>query len=162
MSNHRDSGATGKFASKLGSANNLVLRVASAAVLGPLVLVFAYMGGWLFFLLCAAAAAGILWEWTKLVADSADARILLPGFAALLFALVLTGVDEPGAAAAMIFIGVRARGRRDGGVAAPLSGAQSAGLGVVRHRLCRHRLSRAGAPSPRRRMGFCRGAVCGR
>ena len=38
MSEHRDSGTLGKFASKLGSANNLVLRVASAAVLGPLVL----------------------------------------------------------------------------------------------------------------------------
>lgn len=105
MSNHRDSGATGKFASKVGSANNLLLRVVSAAVLGPLVLVFAYCGGWLFFLLCAAGAAGVLWEWTKLVADSADIRILLPGFAALSFALVLTAVDEPEAAAAMIFIG---------------------------------------------------------
>ena len=105
MSNHRDNGETGKFASKLGSANNLVLRVASAAVLGPLVLVFAYFGGWPFFLLCAAAAAGILWEWTKLVADSADSRILLPGLAALALALVLTGFGEPGAAAAMIFIG---------------------------------------------------------
>lgn len=105
MSNHRDSGETGTFASKFGSANNLVLRIASAAVLGPLVLVLAYIGGWLFFLLCAAAAAGILWEWTKLVADGADARILIPGFAALSFALVLTGIDEPGAAAGMIFIG---------------------------------------------------------
>ena len=105
MSNHRDNGETGTFASKLGSANNLVLRAASAAVLGPLVLVLAYIGGWPFFLLCAAAAAGILWEWTGLVADCADARILIPGIAALLFALVLTGVDEPGAAAAMIFIG---------------------------------------------------------
>ena len=105
MSNHRDSGTLGKLASKLGSANNLVLRVASAAVLGPLVLVLAYIGGWLFFLLCAAAAAGVLWEWTKLVAGSADTRILLPGFSALLFALVLTGLDEPGAAAGMIFIG---------------------------------------------------------
>jgi phosphatidate cytidylyltransferase len=105
VSNHRDSGTLGKFASKLGSANNLVLRVASAAVLGPLVLVLAYIGGWLFFLLCAAAGAGVLWEWTKLVADGADARILIPGFAALLFALVLTGLDEPGAAAGMIIIG---------------------------------------------------------
>ena len=105
MSDHRDGGETGKFAAKLGSANNLVLRIASAVVLGPLVLVFAYLGGWLFFLLCAAAAAGILWEWTKLVADSADARILVPGFAALLFALVLAGAGEPEAAAAMIFIG---------------------------------------------------------
>jgi phosphatidate cytidylyltransferase len=105
VSDHRDSGTIGKFASKLGSANNLVLRVASAAVLGPLVLVLAYIGGWLFFLLCAAAAAGVLWEWTKLVADGADARILLPGFSALLFALLLTGLDEPGAAVGMIFIG---------------------------------------------------------
>src|ERR1700730_10863049 len=76
VSNHRDGGETGKFASKLGSANNLVLRATSAAALGPLVLVFAYSGGWLFFLLCAAAAAGILWEWTGLVADGADKRIL--------------------------------------------------------------------------------------
>jgi len=105
VSNHRGSGETGKFAARLGSANNLVLRVASAAVLGPLVLGFAYIGGWLFSLLCAAAAAGILWEWTKLVADSADARILTPGFAAIAFALVLTGSGEPGAAAAMVFIG---------------------------------------------------------
>ena len=40
-----------------------------------------------------------------MVAERADARILVPGFAALLFALVLTGADEPQAAAAMIFIG---------------------------------------------------------
>jgi phosphatidate cytidylyltransferase len=105
VSNRPDSEIVGKVASRLGSANNLVLRVASAAVLGPLVLVLAYIGGWLFFLLCAAAAAGLLWEWTKLAADSADPRILLPGFAALLIALVLTGIDEPGAAAGMIFIG---------------------------------------------------------
>jgi phosphatidate cytidylyltransferase len=105
VSDHRDSDTVGKVASRFGSANNLVLRVASAAVLGPLVLVFAYFGGWPFYLLCAAAAAGILWEWTKLVADGADLRILLPGFAALTFALVLTGADEPEAGAAMIFIG---------------------------------------------------------
>jgi len=105
VSNHRDGGATGKFASRLGSANNLLLRVASAAVLGPLVLVFAYLGGWLFFLLCAAAAAGILWEWTRLAADGADIRILIPGLAAILLALVLTGIGEPGAAAGTIFIG---------------------------------------------------------
>ncbi|HTC05434.1 MAG TPA: phosphatidate cytidylyltransferase [Xanthobacteraceae bacterium] len=98
-------GATEKVASWFGRANNLTLRVVSAAVLGPLVLVLAYVGGWPFFLLCAAAGAGILWEWTRLVADGADSRILLPGLAALLFALVLIGLDEPGASAGMIFIG---------------------------------------------------------
>jgi phosphatidate cytidylyltransferase len=105
VSDRQDNDASGKFASKIGSANNLVLRVVSAAVLGPLVLVFAYFGSWPFFLLCAAASAGILWEWTKLVAGSADRRILLPGLATLLFALVLTGLGEPGAAAGMIVIG---------------------------------------------------------
>ncbi|HWX82721.1 MAG TPA: phosphatidate cytidylyltransferase [Xanthobacteraceae bacterium] len=94
-----------KLASRFGGTSNLVLRVASAAVLGPLVLVFAYVGGWPFFLLCAAAAAGILWEWTRLVADGADLRILLPGVAALAFALMLAGLGEPAAAAGMIFIG---------------------------------------------------------
>jgi phosphatidate cytidylyltransferase len=101
----RGGGATEKVASWFGRANNLTLRVVSAAVLGPLVLVFAYVGGWPFFLLCAAAGAGILWEWTRLVADGADSRILLPGLAALLFALLLIGLDEPGASAGMIFIG---------------------------------------------------------
>jgi phosphatidate cytidylyltransferase len=105
VSSPRDSGETGKVALRLGSANNLVLRVASAAVLGPLVLFFAYMGGWLFFLLCAVAAAGILWEWTKLAADGVDIRIIIPGLAAILFALVLTGIGQPGAAAGTIFIG---------------------------------------------------------
>ena len=107
MSNldQRGRSASERFASSLGSANNLVLRVASAAVLGPLVLVFAYFGGWPFFLLCAAASAGILWEWTRLVAAGADLRILLPGLAALAFALVLSGLGEPAAAAGMIVIG---------------------------------------------------------
>jgi len=98
-------GASEKSASRFGGTSNFVLRVASAAVLGPLVLVFAYVGGWPLFLLCAAAAAGILWEWTRLVADGADLRILLPGLAALAFALMLTGLSQPAAAAGMIFIG---------------------------------------------------------
>jgi phosphatidate cytidylyltransferase len=97
--------ASEKSASKFGGTSNLVLRVASAAVLGPLVLVFAYVGGWPFFALCAAAATGVFWEWTRLVAGGADLRILLPGLAALAFALVLTGLGEPAAAAGMIFIG---------------------------------------------------------
>ena len=88
-----------------GSASNFKLRVLSSAVLAPLTLGFAYIGGWLFYALCAAAAAVILWEWTRLVAATDDQRILLPGLAALLAAFILIGLDEPGAAAGMIFIG---------------------------------------------------------
>jgi phosphatidate cytidylyltransferase len=86
-------------------ANNTMLRIASAAVLAPIAIGFAYLDGWLFLALCAAAAVGILWEWTRLVADRPDRRVLAPGLVALVAALVLTGFDQPGAAAAMIVIG---------------------------------------------------------
>jgi phosphatidate cytidylyltransferase len=85
--------------------NNFTLRIVSAAVLAPIVLVCAYLGGWVFFILCAAAAAGVLWEWTRLVIASADIRVLLPGFVSLFAALLLTGFNQPGAAMGVIAIG---------------------------------------------------------
>jgi phosphatidate cytidylyltransferase len=103
--NHRD-GAPGADANaNAGRPNNLTLRIASAAVLLPAALVIIYTGGWLFFVVCAAAAGGILWEWTRLIAGDADARVLVPGGAALVIALGLTGSDQPGAAVGMIAIG---------------------------------------------------------
>ena len=92
------------------AANNVMLRIASAAVLAPIAIGFAYIGGWLFLALCAAAAARILWEWTRLVADHPDRRVLLPGFAALIAAFFLTGFDEPAAAATTIVIGAALAG----------------------------------------------------
>ena len=105
---HRDAAAGAKAGG--GAANNVTLRIASAAVLAPIAIGFAYIDGWLFLALCAAAAAGILWEWTRLVADHPDRRVLLPGFATLLAALLLTGFNEPGAAAATIVIGAALAG----------------------------------------------------
>jgi phosphatidate cytidylyltransferase len=92
------------------STSNLVLRVASAAVLVPVALGFIYWGGWPFLLLAAAAAAGILMEWTQLVCSTGDVRILLPGLAALLLALILVGFGEPAAAAGCIVIGAALAG----------------------------------------------------
>ncbi|MGB7099062.1 MAG: phosphatidate cytidylyltransferase [Xanthobacteraceae bacterium] len=88
-----------------GAASNLTLRVISAAVLAPAVLACTYAGGWIFFVLCAAAASVILWEWTSLVAGSRDPRILTPGLAALLAGMLLVGLDLPSAALGMIAIG---------------------------------------------------------
>jgi phosphatidate cytidylyltransferase len=85
--------------------SNFALRIVSAAVLAPVVLLCAYFGGWVFFALSAAAAAGVLWEWTRLVVASADPRVLLPGLAALFAALLLTGFDQPSAAIATVVIG---------------------------------------------------------
>jgi phosphatidate cytidylyltransferase len=101
----RDPGTGGNLASDAARTSNLVLRTASAAVLIPAALGFIYWGGWPFLLLCAAAAAGILVEWTQLVTGAGDTRVLLPGLAALVFALILTGSGQPDAAAGCIVIG---------------------------------------------------------
>ena len=82
-----------------GAARNFKRRVASAAVLAPVAIAAAYVGGWAFLIVCAIAAAAVLWEWTMLVARSAEPRILAPGLAAL---AVATGRDkgEPAASPA--------------------------------------------------------------
>jgi phosphatidate cytidylyltransferase len=87
------------------STSNFVQRLVSAAVLVPIALGFIYWGGWPFLVLCAAAAAGILLEWTRLVSGAGDYRIVLPGLAALALALLLTGLGEGGAAAGAIVMG---------------------------------------------------------
>jgi phosphatidate cytidylyltransferase len=92
------------------SVGNLALRIASAAVLAPIVLAAAYLGGWFFLALCTLGAMGILWEWTGLVTGRSDARILAPGAAALLGAFALTAFDAPGAATAAIVLGAALAG----------------------------------------------------
>src|SRR5688500_14476535 len=47
--------------------SNLGLRIVSAAVLAPLALGIAYVGGLPFTLFWCAAALVVLWEWTRLV-----------------------------------------------------------------------------------------------
>jgi phosphatidate cytidylyltransferase len=84
---------------------NLTLRVISAAVLVPVALVLAYVGGWPFLILCGLGSAGILWEWTRLVAGGPDYSVLAPGWALLLAAFALTGVDKPGLAVTALAIG---------------------------------------------------------
>ncbi len=50
---------------------NLVLRIFSAAVLAPLMLSAAYIGGWPFGLFWSLAALAVLWEWITLVGGTA-------------------------------------------------------------------------------------------
>jgi len=92
------------------AASNLTLRVISAAILAPAVLACTYAGGWIFFVLCAAAAGVVLWEWTSLVAGSDDLRILAPGLAVLLAAMLLVGLNLPAAAMGMIAVGAALAG----------------------------------------------------
>jgi phosphatidate cytidylyltransferase len=102
---HQRNGGAGEKNLSSGRTSNLVLRVASTAVLVPVALGVIYWGGWLFLLICAAAAGGLLAEWTRLVTGSPDSRVLVSGLAALLLAFLLTGFGEPAAAAGIIVIG---------------------------------------------------------
>jgi phosphatidate cytidylyltransferase len=88
-----------------GAARNFRRRVASAAVLAPLVIAATYFGGWAFVVLCALAATAVLWEWTMLVARKPEPRIIAPGLAALVVATGLVGATEPTAAIAAIGVG---------------------------------------------------------
>jgi phosphatidate cytidylyltransferase len=92
-------------AGQTDARHNLIVRVASAAVLAPVVLAIAYAGGWAFYILCALAAAGMLWEWMHLVAGHAEPRLLAAGWATLLAALILTGMGHPAPAGAVIAVG---------------------------------------------------------
>ena len=76
-------------------ASNLTLRVASAVVLAPITLAITYWGGLAFDALCAVAAGGSLLEWVSLVSHRADARVLAPGWLALVAAMLLVGWGWP-------------------------------------------------------------------
>jgi phosphatidate cytidylyltransferase len=55
-----------------GARSELTLRILSAAVLAPLAVVTAYLGGWPFVIFWTLAACGIMWEWRKIVAQPGD------------------------------------------------------------------------------------------
>lgn len=97
-----------------GNANNVVLRIASAVVLVPVTIATAYVGGWLFLIVCALTAGGILWEWMRLIGHRSDGWLLLPGLAALFAALAFAGANEPGVAAGMIALGAVVTGAMAG------------------------------------------------
>lgn len=101
---HRGEQIGADVATESGERGNLALRVVSAIVLAPAVLAITYVGGWPFLGLCAFAAAGILREWTHLTAE-AGARSLAPGLAALIAALALTGLHQPGTGAIAVAAG---------------------------------------------------------
>ena len=90
------------------SANNLALRVASAAVLAPLALVTAYSGGWPFVLFWGAAALAVLWEWMELVAGKAQRPLFISCAGAVAAAGFLVWLDRPISALLMLGLGAMA------------------------------------------------------
>jgi phosphatidate cytidylyltransferase len=98
--------------------SNLALRVASAAVLAPIAVLAAYVGGWPFALFWGLAAIAVLWEWITLVEGPGHKVMFSSCAAALAIATTVAWRNRPvvavflvglGALAAAIFA---ARGRR--------------------------------------------------
>jgi phosphatidate cytidylyltransferase len=84
--------------------SELALRVCSALVLVPLAIGTAYLGGLPFVVFWGAAAMGVLWEWTSLVAGSDRRSALMIGGASLVLALALVVADHPLAAVIVLAI----------------------------------------------------------
>ena len=108
-------------------ARNFALRVASAAVLAPAVLVLTYIGGWPFLALCFLGAVGILYEWTLLVARRPAPGILIPGTIAIVAAALLAGVAMPNAALIAIAMGAAAAALSSAKASDDASGFRAAG-----------------------------------
>jgi phosphatidate cytidylyltransferase len=102
---------------------NLTLRVASAAVLVPVTLAAAYLGGWVFEILCVLGALGILWEWGRLI-GAVEPLVAVPGVVAVAAAFIFTGLGHAAEAMAVVALGAVV-----GGSAALWGG--SAGRGTV-------------------------------
>jgi phosphatidate cytidylyltransferase len=83
----------------------LALRVGSALVLVPLALGTAYVGGWPFAMFWGAAAIGVLWEWSSLVAAADRRSVLSTGAAAVALALALAVTGHHLAAVIVLAMG---------------------------------------------------------
>lgn len=90
------------------TANNLLLRVVSAAVLGPLALVAAYIGGLPFALFWGIAALVVLWEWMTLVVGPNYRLLVLSCAAAIAVADFLAWLGRPVTALFMVGLGALA------------------------------------------------------
>lgn len=75
----------------MAARSNLTLRVISSAIMAPLAIAMAWLGGWLFVLFWAAAACIVLWEWSRLVVGSPNDRYAVFG-AWMLAGLCYAGV----------------------------------------------------------------------
>lgn len=90
------------------SVSNLTLRVASAAVLGPLALLTAYLGDWSFALFWGLAAIAVLWEWTTLVAGPHHRLMLSACGSAIAGAAMVAWLGRPVTAILLVGLGVLA------------------------------------------------------
>jgi phosphatidate cytidylyltransferase len=72
--------------------SNLALRVISSAVMAPIAVSIAWLGGWPFVLFWTLAACIVLWEWTRLVTRSPGTASYTDFFLWMIAGLLYAGV----------------------------------------------------------------------
>lgn len=106
------------------SARNLLMRVASAAILAPLAIGAAWLGDWPFTIFWCLAAIAVWWEWIGLVEPSGRNVLLATGICALMLQVVLFETDNLSIALMIVALGMLAgivtAGRRAPAVAGGL------------------------------------------
>jgi phosphatidate cytidylyltransferase len=90
---------------RLAARSELTLRVVSSAVLVPLAVGLAYLGGWPFAVFWAIAACGIFWEWRAILRDPGPTLKGL-GECAVAVAGASAMVGRVGAAAVFLGLGM--------------------------------------------------------
>jgi phosphatidate cytidylyltransferase len=91
-----------------GSSNkrsDLPLRLASAVVLGPLVLLITYFGGVAYAALILLASVLFLWEWLSITGSKQTSPAALIGYAALFASAVFDHLDLSAPSFAVILLG---------------------------------------------------------
>ncbi len=92
---------------RMPARSELTLRVVSSAVLAPLAVALAYVGGWPFLVFWAIAACGIFWEWRAILRDPASPAKGL-GECAIAVAGASATTGRSGAAALFLALGMAA------------------------------------------------------
>lgn len=90
------------------AARNLMLRVISSAVLAPIAIGIAYLGGWAFAIFWTAAAIVVWWEWTKLVHPAGHRGVLVTGLCALAIQTLLLMIGRADVAVMIAALGALA------------------------------------------------------
>jgi len=79
-------------ATSASGPSNLALRIASSAVMAPVTIFIAWLGGWPFVLFWTLVACVVLWEWTMLVRGANPAPTQTRFAAWMLAGLVYAGI----------------------------------------------------------------------
>lgn len=90
------------------STRNLMLRIASAAVLAPLAIGAAWLGSWPFTIFWTIAAVAVWWEWIGLVEPTGRNVLLATGICALLLQAIVFETGNLSIAIMIVALGLLA------------------------------------------------------